>query len=66
MLMMRLVTVLFCTQALLTWQITTPYVIEVTITTKRPTSTKRPMTPGERKAFRKLYKKILEALKPWI
>ena len=31
-----------------------------------PIQNNRPMTPGERKAFYRLYKKILEALKPWL
>ena len=31
-----------------------------------PLRGKRPMTYGERKAFKKLYKDIIEALKPWI
>ena len=32
----------------------------------RPIQGNRPMSPGEKKAFRKLYHKILQALLPWI
>lgn len=31
-----------------------------------PIQRNRPMTPGERKALKKLYKAILKALAPWL